>query len=302
MKPPVPALLLVLLAAACSTAPERALPVPYPEVLEFARAGVPEAGAFLGLEVRENDGGSLDDLVFEPGVRVVGVVADSPAARAGFAPGDVLLRLDGERVNDPEDLAALLAAAPAQAEVALEVRRGDSVFALRLVLGERVAHLDQARLRQRLDPLRSRAGWLAGHGGVVLVTSDPRGPFPRAGIEPGAVVLALDGEPVRSDRDLVRRLGARPPGSRVEVRWRAGAAGEDHSSGVRLYDPPRRVTRARIPILFHYSAEADGRSRRATLVNLWFVWLVRYERLGAERHWSVLRFLRFSSGVGELAG
>lgn len=302
MKPPFPTLLLALAGAGCTTAPERALPVPYPEVLEFARAGAPEEGAFLGLEVRENDGGSLDDLAFEPGVRIVAVALDSPAARAGLAAGDVLLRLCGERVDDPDALVALLAAAPAQAEVPLEVRRGDSVFALSVVLGARAGGGSEARLRQRLDPLRSRAGWLAGHGGVVLVTSDPKGPFPAAGIEPGAVVLALDDEPVRSDRDLVRRLAARAPGSRVAVRWRPGAEGEERTARVRLYDPPRRVTRVQIPILFHYTAEADGRSRRATLVNLWLVWLVRYERIGAERHWSILRFLRFSSGIGELAG
>lgn len=295
---------LALLLAACSSAPVRPLPAPYPEVLEFARAGTPVESAFLGLEVRENDGGSLDALSFEPGVRIVTVVPGSPAAGAGLSAGDVLLSFGGEPVHDAGTLAALLGEARGQAPVQLEIRRGDSVFALALVLDAPRAPApgSEPELRQRLDPLRSRAGWLGGYGGVVLVSSAADGPFAAAGIEPGAVVLELDGEPVRSDRDLVRRLLERAPGAEIEVRWRARTQGEARTSRVRLYDPPTRVTNAKVPILFHYQAQADGSERRLALVDLWLVWLLRYERVGRERHWSVLRFLRFSTGVGELAG
>lgn len=294
----------LLLLCACTSAPVQPLPDPLPETLEFARAQAPQGGAFLGLEVRENDGGSLDELAFEPGVRVVGVDRNSPAARAGFVPGDVLLALDGERVDDPGTLEALLAAARPERTVQLEVRRGDSAFALAVPLASRVEGDPgpAPRLLWRADPARSRAGWLAGHGGVVLVTSEERGPFPSAGIRPGAVVLALEGEPVRSERALIRRLQALEPGARVAVRWRAPGEEAEREARVRLFAPPRRVTSARFPILFAYDAAADGSSRRVALVDLWLVWLLRYERRGVERHWSVLRFLRYSSGFGELAG
>ena len=77
------ALSLCLLAAgtSCQYAPERTIPDPLPETLEWA---IPQAGAsaFLGVEVRENDSGSLESLSFDPGVRVHAVTERSPAACA----------------------------------------------------------------------------------------------------------------------------------------------------------------------------------------------------------------------------
>src|SRR5690606_12634668 len=132
----------------------------------------------------------------------------------------------------------------AESKVTLEVRRGDSVFGVPTELGARVDpnQAEPAELRWRADPVRSRAGWLGGHGGVVLVTSAEDGPFSDAGIEPGSVVLAIEGEPVRSDRALVRRLAAEEPGARVDVLWRAQGDDEERTTTVRLHAPPRRVT------------------------------------------------------------
>lgn len=296
-----PSLLFAGLAlCACTSAPTAAIPDPLPETLAWAASGAPQAGAFLGLEVRENDSGSLDELRIDPGVRVTRVLAGSPAEAAGFLRGDVLLEWDDEHVADPATLAVLLSEADLGREARLEVQRGDSVFEVAVRLRPRQGAAPEARLLWRADPARSRAGWLGGHAGVVLVTSDPEGPFPSAGVPVGSVVTHLDGEAQRSERALVRALLAREPGARIEVDYRAPGASEVQRASVELYRPPRRVVEATLPILAGYRSEVSGETARFYLLDLWIISLFRYRREGAERHYRVLRFFTYSSGVGEL--
>ncbi len=285
---------------ACTSVPLAAIPDPLPETLEWATAAKPDADAFLGLEVRENDSGSLEALSFDPGVRVTRVAAGSPAERAGLQVGDVLLAWGAESVSDPTVLEALLAAGDVERETRLEVQRGDAVFEVGVQLRSRDAPAPEANLLWRADPARSRAGWLAGQGGVVLVTSDPKGPFPEAGVPIGSVVTHVDGEPQRSERALIRSLLEREPGARIDVDYRGPGDAASLRTSVQLYDSPRRVTAAGLPVLAGYKADADGETASFYLVDLWFISLFRYRREGLERHYRILRFIQFSTGVGEL--
>lgn len=296
---------LLAVFCACRTAPTQAIPDPLPETLEWTRAdrtGGEPNDAYLGIEVRENHSGSLESLAFDPGVRVTRVAPDSPAAAAGVQVGDVLLAWNETPVDDPGTLAALLSDGPGAAE--LRVRRGDSVFEFEVGLTGREQPLSfqPPRLAWRSDPARSRAGWLAGRGGVVLVTSDPEGPFPRAGVEVGSVVMALDGESVRSERSLIRRMQALDPGAKVRVTYRPAGEGEqEREVEVKLFDAPTRVIEASLPILAGYHGSVDGSESRFYLIDLWIISLFKYRREGQERHYSFLRFIEFSSGVGVLS-
>ena len=214
----------------------------------------------------------------------------------------MLLRFDGVRVDDPATLATLLETAEGGHDARLEVRRGDSSFEVTVTLrAGQVASGEPPRLLWRADPARSLAGWRAGQGGVVLVTQDAQGPFARAGLATGTVVLALDGEPQRAEQGLVRALQAKEPGARVAVLARPAGEDEAVERTVRLYEPSRRLLEVTLPVLAGYRASADGGQASFYLIDLWFISLFRYRREGAERHYSLLRFFTYSSGVGQLA-
>jgi serine protease DegQ len=53
--------------------------------------------------------------------------------------------------------------------------------------------------------------------GVVLIDVVPNGPAANAGLEPGDVVVGMDGEPVRAVPELLGELRRRDPGDTVEV-------------------------------------------------------------------------------------
>lgn len=295
----VGALALAALAA-CSSAPKYTIPEPLPEALEWAAAAQSDAGAFLGLKTRENDSGSLDALSFDPGVRVVRVVENSPGDKAGFEIGDIVLGWAGSEVNDPSSLEALLGRSQPGDEIRIEVQRDDTVFEVPVVLtGAEGQASDEVEVLYVRDVARTAAGWADGRGGAVLVSAHEKSPVIRAGIELGSVVTTMDGGEVLSGRDLVRKLYAEGQGAKVRL---AGTApdGEPFDEAVRLRAAPRVVTGYNIPIVIHYSKDLDRDTVEFAVIDLWFISLFRYLRDGNEREYRILRWIRFSTGKGDL--
>lgn len=70
---------------------------------------------------------------------VVAVNPGSPAAAAGVLVGDLIVELDGQAVESPEDLLDLLAAKPVGGSMALRIRRGGKPVEASLTIGERPA-------------------------------------------------------------------------------------------------------------------------------------------------------------------
>jgi len=144
-------------------------------------------------------------------VLVSRVWSGGPAARAGLAPGDVLFRIDGRPVASRADLNAYLAARRPGAEVTLGILRDDRVLELRLTSTDLSAESSRAAVRDILGvaatPLRA---------GVRIDRLDPNGTFARAGLRPGDVVLAADGQALSGQgalEEAVRRARARHRGS-----------------------------------------------------------------------------------------
>ncbi|MGF1471403.1 MAG: S1C family serine protease [Rubrobacteraceae bacterium] len=71
------------------------------------------------------------------GLLVVGVEEESPAGRGGLLMGDILVGLDGEAVEDTEELQALLAGDRVGREVEVEVIRGGEARGIPVTVGQR---------------------------------------------------------------------------------------------------------------------------------------------------------------------
>ena len=113
-------------------------------------------------------------------------------------------------------------------------------------------------------------------------------------------VTHLDGERQRSELALIRALLEREPGASVAVDFVPPGGGEARREEVELHGPGRRVTRAGVPILIGYRADANGEAASFYVLDVWLLSLFSYRREGAERHYSVLGLVNYSTGVGEL--
>ena len=216
-----PLVLCLFFLAACQRAAIHSIPDPLPEDLAWQTQASTGGEGFLGLETRENDSGSLDDLFFDPGVRVTRVVENSPAQAAGFAVDDIVLKFAGEEIFDPASLDALVARGSANDTVEIEVRRGDTVRAVEVTLQARGGAAPvETRELYLVDASRSRAGWATDRAGVRLVSVQENGPFGSFPI--GTIVTAIDGDSVQSDRGLIKRLESKEPGQKVRVTYLDG--------------------------------------------------------------------------------
>ena len=144
------------------------------------------------------------------GALVSYVDPDSPAAKAGIEPGDVITRLDGQDVVHSRDLPVRIAETKPGARVTMEVWRKGSQRELTVTIGsfksEKVAsaasaHANEGRLGLAVRPLTQQEREQAGVAGGLLVGASS-GPAADAGIEPGDIVLAVNNTPVTSAQQL----------------------------------------------------------------------------------------------------
>jgi Do/DeqQ family serine protease len=148
------------------------------------------------------------------GALVVRVDPDSPAERAGLRVGDLVLSVDGRDVSDPRALEYRLMLAGPDGHSEIDVFRRGKPLTLQVAL-ERPPELTADRRTIRgptplagavvatLSPaLAGRFDLPPDKTGVVVVEVEPRSLAARYGLEPGDVVLTVQGAPVRSADEL----------------------------------------------------------------------------------------------------
>jgi serine protease Do len=153
------------------------------------------------------------------GALIANVEPDSAAANAGLKSGDVIAQIDGKPVERSSDVSSRVGLAAPGEKVKLTVWRERATREVEVKLGavrdEKSARRasaddgDRGRLGLAVRPLSSddRRALRADHG---LVVEDVDGPAARAGIQPGDVVLAVNGRDLTSVDQLRRALEGKP--------------------------------------------------------------------------------------------
>jgi serine protease Do len=145
------------------------------------------------------------------GALVAKIEPDSAAAQAGLKVGDVILEFNGNPIIDAGQLSARVGAAAPGDKASLQVWRNGKATTLTVTIGSatpvEVAGTaganasSQAQLGLALRPLNAEERQQAGVSGG-LVVEDVQGRAAEAGIQPGDVVLSVDGTPVQSVAQL----------------------------------------------------------------------------------------------------
>ena len=144
------------------------------------------------------------------GALVAKVEPGSAAAQAGIKAGDVIVKFDGSAIADAGQLSVRVSGTAPGGKATLDVIRDGKPLTIIAVIGSATsasvaknteAAPDAAHLGMRLRPLtpeeREQTGVSAG-----LVVEEASGRAAEAGIQPGDVVLSVDGTPLQSVAQL----------------------------------------------------------------------------------------------------
>lgn len=117
-------------------------------ITQLQKFGVTKRG-WLGVQIQTVSKDIADSLGLNEvyGALVAGVVKGSPAARAGFKSGDIILKFDGKRVNESRRLPRMVAETDVGKRVRVDVWRNKSKRQLYVQLGE-LEKVDQTAARR----------------------------------------------------------------------------------------------------------------------------------------------------------
>jgi serine protease Do len=157
------------------------------------------------------------------GALVAQVTPGSPAAKSGIERGDIILELNGEAVNTPEDLSVHIAELSPGSVVHLKVSRNGQSRNVDVTLdqlsetasasasSESAAKALQGVEVQNLTPSIARdLGISAGTPGVVVSSVDPSSAAAAADVERGDVIQEVNRKPVRNMAEFNAALSGAP--------------------------------------------------------------------------------------------
>ncbi|USX22310.1 DegQ family serine endoprotease [Oxalobacteraceae bacterium OTU3REALA1] len=174
--------------------------------------------AKLGVTVQEIDQSFAEsfNLATPEGALVANVERGGPADKAGLRPGDVVRTMNGQKIVSSIDLPAMVGLAEPGSKINLEVWRNGKLVPLTATLGnanDKVAAValdrpDQGTAKLKLglslrplDQMEKRQSGIPGG----LVIEDAGGAAANAGIQPGDVLLSVNGLAVNTV-DQVRQV------------------------------------------------------------------------------------------------
>ena len=170
------------------------------------------------------------------GALVAQVSPDGPAANAGIKPSDVIVRFDGQAIENMRDLPRAVVSAPIGKDVSVELLRGGETLDITVKIGrlpededeeaeadaEAAIEEEGGEDQEMIEPeredllglsiaplteaLRSKYGIGAGIEGVIITDVEPNSPAAQKHVKPGDVIVEVTQEEVRQPQDVVARL------------------------------------------------------------------------------------------------
>jgi len=213
------------------------------DLLQYGRV----VRGYLGIGMEEITQKLIDehqlDMDSPQGVHVDSVHPGTPAEHAGLLEDDILLTLDGQAVNHPNEIQSLIYDRDPGERVELLILRRGERQAVTVTLGEReedrLLALGRRRIAnlgltvQALAPERAEAAGYAdalaaengeaAPPGVVIAAVDPEGPAGSRDLRVDDIITEVDGAAITSLDDFTRSVSRLEPGqSALFWVWRSG--------------------------------------------------------------------------------
>ena len=189
------------------------------------------------------------NLESKQGAMIQEVEPDTPAAKAGMKPYDVIIEVDGQPVKDHNDLLFKIADIPPGTKVDIKIIRnkGKEVKTLTVTLAERPGEEAQTpapssdkdiglQVRELTPSLARRLGYRTEEG-LLITEVDRYSEADRKGIKRGDIILEVNQNKVKTIADMKRILDRADRGDVLMLRIRSEGNGRWQDSIVTLKIP-----------------------------------------------------------------
>ena len=209
------------------------------ETINASPATGRDGEAWLGVYLQELTDAMREalDIESDGGVLVTEVTGDSPAGKAGLKVGDVVIEFDGREIYDGNDLRRAVGRTEPGDKVEIVIVRDGKRRTLTVEMGEkprsrrRVYGAPSGDWRSFAFSIGSRvflgvelaemnpdlASYFKVKEGVLVLDVAEDSPADKAGLRPGDVFVAIDGEKVRDPEAVLEILREYQEGDKVEI-------------------------------------------------------------------------------------
>lgn len=171
---------------------------------------------FIGIYMEDLTPGLREGFDLEEdqtGILIAQVMEDSPADKAGLKHGDVIIKKDGQIIEDGGKFRQEISMIPPETEVVLTILRDGKEKDIKVVIGEKedtelaigADEEDQGKLgitvKNITDEIASQMN-LDEDEGVIITEVDPMSNAADAGLSPGMVILEANRKPVENVKDF----------------------------------------------------------------------------------------------------
>jgi len=184
---------------------------------------------FLGVSIRDLTADLAESFGLPPsqrGVLVQAAEAELPAGAAGIRRGDILVAINGRKVETVADLRLIVAQAAPGSEVMVRFLREGREQEVKVTLADQNDPrttasgggrevLPGVRAERLTEERRTEAGWPANLDGLVVTEVARNSPYVRSPLRAGMVIVEINGRPVREP--AAAREALRPGANRFWV-------------------------------------------------------------------------------------
>jgi S1-C subfamily serine protease len=181
----------------------------------------------------------------EAGLIVTSVEKDGPASKAGIVRGDILQSINGHEVNSMADVSDIMQDLEAGDDVLLTVLHGDELRSLNATVAEGNSGimLGLSLCCGKAIPIIIEPTNLI-DGKPLIIRVQKESPAEKAGLEPGDMILSIDGDEIDSGKSLSEWIGQYEPGDQIQLEVRNLRDKETRSISIELGEHPEREGRA----------------------------------------------------------
>ena len=210
------------------------------EVINDLRASGNVTRGYIGVRIQPLSKELADTLGLESadGALVANVMADGPAATAGVESGDVIVSVNGKKIDGPRQLTRQIGAIAPGETASLNVVRDGKPVTLSLKLTKLEAEVIAAA-PETVEPKDTAPSDIAGYGlqvmpndkgeGLVVASVDPDSVAADQGLLAGDVILEINGVAVKSATDINKALTEAKAAARDNVLMRVTRDSNDNA-------------------------------------------------------------------------